>query len=36
MQTENGERIKKFRLHIPVRILQQKMCLKLLYRKKDK
>jgi len=27
---------KKCRLHNSVRILQQKMCLKLLYRKKDK
>lgn len=36
MQTEIGERINKFRLHKLVRILQQKICLKLLYGKKDK
>jgi hypothetical protein len=36
MQTEIGERLKIFRLHMSVRILHQKMCLKLLYGKKDK
>ena len=36
MQTEIGERLIFFRFHMSIRILHQKMCLKLFYEKKDK